>query len=227
MAEHPIWYFKMLGVSLPSNTSMGTGGENIVFSLDPRRSRWVGAGFGRDSHWWVWDVLGYSPEEASHTIVFPLRDRDLHCLAGKYERSQWGWSHLNISKVTNMERLFAFNAIFNEPITNWDTGKVSRMQRLFLNASRFNQDLGGWNISEVVCMDEMFLGSGMSSENLSKTLVGWAETARKNGVKKKVILSRLPCNMNDLSKDARSAIRFLVNAFEWKIGFSQPTQQKL
>ena len=197
-------------------------GENVVFALNPQSSKWAGAGFTSESHWWVWKNLGCSPEESNPEILFPLRDKDLHALVGKYDRSQWGWRSLNTSRITNMDRLFAFSKNFNEPISSWDTGKVSNMQRSFLHAECFNQNLGDWNISEVTNMDEMFLGSGISLENLSKTLVGWAETAKRNSVKRNVILSRLPYSMENLSGETRAATRFLINAFEWKIGFSLP-----
>lgn len=46
---------------------------------------------------------------------------------------------------------------------------------MFHGAESFGQNLGGWNVSNAHYMEDIFEGSGISPENLSKTLVGWAK----------------------------------------------------
>ncbi|MBO0322505.1 BspA family leucine-rich repeat surface protein [Muricauda sp. CAU 1633] len=112
----------------------------------------------------------------------------------KQETDSW-----NTSNVTNMETMFSVATSFNQNIGNWDTSKVTRMNAMFYSAENFNQDLsnwdtskvtimiymfngaaafeqslGNWNINEVALMGNMLDNCGMSPQNYSDTLIGWA-----------------------------------------------------
>lgn len=107
-------------------------------------------------------------------------------------------SNWDVSNVENMNQMFLRARKFNQDIGNWDVSKVELMYLMFLNANDFNQDIGNWNVSNVQTMNGMFNGatsfdqnlenwslhnsldkisfsySGMSCENYSKSILGWA-----------------------------------------------------
>lgn len=114
-----------------------------------------------------------------------------------------GW---DVSQVTNMQGAFAFTSKFNGDISKWDVSNITIMAISFASAGAFNQDLSQWNVSKVTSMQQMFdnarifnqnLGSwrlrlagvnltsmlnntGLSVENYSRTLIGWANYVYTN-----------------------------------------------
>ncbi|MEC8704654.1 MAG: BspA family leucine-rich repeat surface protein, partial [Asgard group archaeon] len=71
---------------------------------------------------------------------------------GKYgDISRW-----NVSKVTNMSKLFQNQWYFNDDISNWDVGNVTDMDSMFRDAQAFDQPIGRWNVSNVTNMQNMF-----------------------------------------------------------------------
>ncbi|MEL6976619.1 MAG: BspA family leucine-rich repeat surface protein, partial [Bacteroidota bacterium] len=83
-----------------------------------------------------------------------------------------GWDTQNI---TNMAAMFKGAAAFvGNGIENWDTGNVRHMQSMFSEASVFDANLANWNIQNIERMDSMFDNSGLSTNNYSATLEGWA-----------------------------------------------------
>ena len=108
----------------------------------------------------------------------------------------------DVSKVTNMSSMFRYTDLFNQDITGWNVSAATNMQSMFERALVFNQDIKGWNTRNVTDMrsmfkqaaafdrnlgslridaltngTEMFASSGMSCDNYSKTLKGWAESS--------------------------------------------------
>ncbi len=88
-----------------------------------------------------------------------------------------GW---DTGSVAEMDSMFRENTAFNQDLSGWDTGSVLVMDSMFRDATAFNQDLGGWDISNVGNMENMLSNSGMSPENYSATLVGWANAAEED-----------------------------------------------
>ena len=103
----------------------------------------------------------------------------------------------NVSKVTDMWQMFRGCTSFNQPLNNWDVSKVTGMSGMFSGCASFNQPLNSWDVSKVTDMSDMFSGCtsfnqdlgmwrleqcralelgncGMSAENYSKSLLGWA-----------------------------------------------------
>jgi hypothetical protein len=48
-------------------------------------------------------------------------------------------SNWDVSRVTNMDRLFILRSKFNEGASAWDVNSVTIMQRMFNDATSFNQ----------------------------------------------------------------------------------------
>ena len=62
----------------------------------------------------------------------------------------------DLSKVTDMQRMFFRATVFNQDIGDWDVSNVTVMHRLFREATAFNQDIGNWDTSKVTGMEHMF-----------------------------------------------------------------------
>ena len=85
-----------------------------------------------------------------------------------------GW---NVSAVTNMQSMFERALVFNQDIKGWNTSNVTDMQYMFKQAAAFDRNLGSLRIDALTNGTEMFASSGMSCDNYSKTLKGWAESS--------------------------------------------------
>jgi len=80
------------------------------------------------------------------------------------------------SNVKNMFAMFFGAAAFNQPLGTWDTSEVTNMVNMFLNAPAFNQDIGSWNVGKVTGFDNFMGGktpSTFSAANLSAIYNGW------------------------------------------------------
>jgi surface protein len=87
----------------------------------------------------------------------------------------------NTAAVTNMADMFRDATAFNQDIGAWNTAAVTNMGNMFLNASAFNQDIGSWSLRTAgVSMGSMLNNSGLSTENYSRTLIGWANSVDAN-----------------------------------------------
>ena len=142
-----------------------------------------------------------------------------------------GW---DVSKVTEMYRMFKDCSSFNQDISGWDVSNVTYMSEMFWGCSAFNQDISSWDVSSVTNMYDMFgdcsafnqnLGSwklkncrelglyhcGMSIENYSKSLVGWAAQADIN---ENLLLEADNLHFNEAAKSARTK---LMKEKHWSI----------
>ena len=140
----------------------------------------------------------------------------------------------DVSKVTNMSCMFSGCASFNQPLNNWNVSKVTGMWQMFQGCTSFNQPLNSWDVSKVWTMEDMFSGctafnqdlgmwklekceelvldnSGISVENYSKSLVGWAEQAN---IKQGLYLSARGLKYNASGKAARKK---LIESKNWSI----------
>jgi len=73
----------------------------------------------------------------------------------------------DLTRVTDMGRMFQGAGSFNGDLSTWDVGKVTDMGRMFQGAGSFNGDLSGWNTSGVTTMQNMFLGAGSFNGDVS------------------------------------------------------------
>ena len=74
-----------------------------------------------------------------------------------------GW---DVSRVTDMSRMFARAKYFDSDISKWDVSSVKDMSGMFLGATSFNSDLSKWDVSRVQDMQSMFLGATMFKRKL-------------------------------------------------------------
>ena len=64
-----------------------------------------------------------------------------------------GW---NMSKVIQLNSMFASCATFNQNIQGWDVGYAINTSNMFSGCTVFNQNLSSWNVSRVVTFNSMF-----------------------------------------------------------------------
>ncbi|MHA7864619.1 BspA family leucine-rich repeat surface protein [Flagellimonas marinaquae] len=84
-----------------------------------------------------------------------------------------------VNNVKQMDGMFYQAQSFNQDISGWQVQNVTNMYLMFAEATSFDQNLGNWEISGLVIgiangLFQTFDNSGMSPENLSATLIGWA-----------------------------------------------------
>ena len=84
----------------------------------------------------------------------------------------------DVSKVTNMSNMFSGCTTFNQPLNNWDVSEVTNMYGMFSGCASFNQNLGMWKLKK--CKELGLDNCGMSIENYSKSLIGWAAQTNIN-----------------------------------------------
>jgi surface protein len=84
--------------------------------------------------------------------------------------------------ASNISGMFNSATAFNQDINSWTTSGVTNMNTMFNNASAFNQSLGSWILRTAgVTMSNMLDNCGMSTENYSRTLIGWANSVSSRG----------------------------------------------
>lgn len=80
----------------------------------------------------------------------------------------------NTSNIEVMATMFANNSTFNQPLDNWDVSKVWLSASMFQNSTAFDQNLESWSFNNLEIADSMFNDSGISCENYSLLIHGWA-----------------------------------------------------
>jgi surface protein len=73
----------------------------------------------------------------------------------------------DVSRVTNMSRLFLNKNSFNEQLNDWDVSNITDMSYMFSGASSFNQPLNNWNVEKVSNMSNMFSGASSFNQPLN------------------------------------------------------------
>lgn len=90
-------------------------------------------------------------------------------------------SSWNTANVTTFNSTFRDAISFNSDISSWPVSTCSFMGNMFFRASSFNQNLGAWQLRVAgTNLNSIFRDSGMSTENFTDTLVGWADYVQTN-----------------------------------------------
>ena len=115
-----------------------------------------------------------------------------------------------LSQVTDMGYMFSGCTSFNQPLNSWDVSQVTSMSCMFSGCTAFNQDLGMWKLEK--CEGLGLDDCGMSVENYSKSLVGWAAQTNIN--------QNLPLRAGGLkyNASAKAARKQLIKEKQWSIG---------
>lgn len=99
-------------------------------------------------------------------------------------------SNWDLSLVTSTLGMFRDARSFHQDITMWNVSNISSMgdvnNGMFYDANVFNQNLGGWDLRIAgVNLTEIFRTGttpvGMSCQNYTDTIVGWANYVQTNG----------------------------------------------
>ena len=85
--------------------------------------------------------------------------------ANKFNGDLSAW---NVSRVTDMESMFAWASSFNSDISSWDVASVTSMKRMFSQVVLFNADVSTWHVSSVIDMSDMFSWATTFSRDISK-----------------------------------------------------------
>ena len=86
----------------------------------------------------------------------------------------------DVSRVTDMSRMFAHAKVFDSDISKWDVSRVNNMRSMFLGATSFNGDLSRWDVSNVNDMRGMFLGATVFKRQLCGS--AWVRSKAKQSV---------------------------------------------
>ena len=126
------------------------------------------------------------------------------CFAFNQALSSW-----NVSNVIDMAEMFAGCGTFNQNISGWKVDKVTDMTEMFGGCAEFNQNIGSWKLKACTCLGLEYCG--MSVENYSKSLEGWAA---QPDIKKNLLLKADSLRFNETGKNARTK---LMNEKHWRI----------
>jgi len=154
----------------------------------------------------------------------PVTVRSLRYIMRFSTANVTGPENWDTSKLNNCFSAFRDAYGFNRDISSWDVSKVLFMTSMFRDASSFNQDLSSWDISEVISMSSMFDNSGLSTENYSRIVIGWANSHFAGNAGNNIQLGASGITYNNTAyttgnqfNDAVSARSYLVNTAGWTI----------
>lgn len=111
-------------------------------------------------------------EPDSEEIVF-VTDKNCTNLFNTNLSAKWQFGELtDVSKVTNMSKMFNNAPKFNFNISNWNVANATNMSYMFYNGRQFNQDLSSWDVGNVTNMSNMFSDARKLNKDISNWNVG-------------------------------------------------------
>ena len=90
---------------------------------------------------------------------FPKTTEELHDILKELieERGNDGdFNDIDVSKITDMSKLFEDMAEFNGDISKWDVSNVKYMEYMFRGCHSFNQDISNWLLNNDTFTKQMF-----------------------------------------------------------------------
>lgn len=115
-----------------------------------------------------WNITGantYTGLNATEGLHGMFRD----CTSFNQPLNNWV-----MNDIKTINAIFRGCIAFNQDISMWNVKEVRDFQAVFKGATIYNQDIGNWPIDQAINMTEMFQNSGMTCENYTDTIVGWA-----------------------------------------------------
>lgn len=97
------------------------------------------------------------------------RITDMEGVFARYSSFNENIEDWDVSNVTNMKRMFGGCIHFNHPLQRWNVSNVTNMDGMFMNCMTFNQPLDPWNVARVTSMQHMFSGCRFFNQPLN----GW------------------------------------------------------
>lgn len=121
----------------------------------------------------------------------------------------------DLSRVTNMARMFSSASQFNGFIGTWDVSNVTDMNQLFRSATTFDQDINAWDVSNVTNMQSMF----ERASSFNKPLNNWdvSSVTRMSDMFENTNVFNQPIGDWDVS-----SVTTMINMFESARVFNQP-----
>ena len=96
-----------------------------------------------------------------------IKDNNLEfCIDNCEPKECYNLSKLDVSQITNMDSIFE-HSNYNGDIGNWDVSNVTSMFKMFAFNREFNSPLNNWNTSNVVCTENMFWNARAFDQNIS------------------------------------------------------------
>ena len=117
-------------------------------------------------------------------------------------------NHLDVSNVTNMEKLFR-ESPFDGDISNWDVSSVTNMWSMFSDGL-FNGDIGSWDVSSVIEMGYMFWDARVFNQDISR----WDVSNVKH-----------MNNMFQMNYDSENEISFNQDISKWDVSNVEKTEE--
>ncbi len=92
---------------------------------------------------------------------------DLHRVFASTDLFNSDLSSWNVSTVTDMSEAFRNAKVFNGDVSNWNVANVTTLSGMFKDAKQINQDLSSWDVSAVQNMNELFANASAFNGNVS------------------------------------------------------------
>lgn len=166
------------------------------------------------------DTIAFNQDISSWDVFNVANMSFMFYNADGFNQSLSAW---DTSSVTTMDYMFYSAGSFNQDITAWDTSNVTSMRYMF-QATSLNKDMGALKINSCVDMTSIFEFAPMSTENYSRTLIGFANSHYAGNAQNNVPLGAGTITYNNTVyttgnqfNDAVSARNYLVNTAGWTI----------
>jgi hypothetical protein len=104
-------------------------------------------------------------DKSENPLVRVVLGKEIDSLSRLFEYSDRtneqfkGIADWDVSRVEDMNSMFAGAENFNQSLNNWDVSNVEEMGSMFWYAKNFDQPLNKWDVSNVRYMSYIFDGS--------------------------------------------------------------------
>jgi surface protein len=154
-----------------------------------------------------WDVLLFNSDLSNWSVSGVYGFSDMFHGAKNFESDLSSW---DVSSAVFMRSMFEGVENFTSDLSSWNVSSVVDMRNMFRQTPYFTSNLSAWDVSNVTDMRYMFETSGLTEEDYSSTLVGWAGLLSLQQNVEFYAGSRYLSN-------ATSARQYIVDTYNWNI----------